>query len=156
MKAWVQFGKKPEPIKALLDSEININLMHRAIADYYRSPITLHCGGEMRSAECGRTPFAGICEKTPLKIASFEYEVPFFVINHQLSHPLMLGRPFEHMARVRYIPNHDGSVDVTLISRDRQQQLVLQVFSSHDSKNQTRDQIFRPRGRVVEELEDEK
>ena len=68
----------------------------------------------------------------------------------------MLGRPFEHMARMRYTPNHDGSVDVTLISRDRQQQLVLQVFSSHDSLNQTRNQIFRPRGRVVEELEDEK
>lgn len=156
MKAWVQFGRNPEPIKALLDGGSEINLMHRAIADFYRLPITLHCGGEMRSAECGRTPFAGICEKTPMKIASFEYEVPFFVINHQLSHPLMLGRPFEHMARMRYTPNHDGSVDVTLISRDRQQQLVLQVFSSHDSKNQTRNQIFRPRGRILEEFEDEK
>jgi hypothetical protein len=57
---------------------------------------------------------------------------------------------------MKYIPKRDGSVEVTITSRDRQQQIVLQVFSPKDSKNQTRDQIFRPRGKIVEELEDEK
>jgi len=57
---------------------------------------------------------------------------------------------------MKYIPKRDGSVEVTITSRDRQQQIVLQVFSPKDSKNQTRDKIFRPHGKIVEELEDEK
>jgi hypothetical protein len=156
MKAWVMFRRNPEPVKVLLDGGSEINLLHRSVADYYRLPITLHCGGAMRSAECGSTPFAGICERVPMKIASFDYQVPFFVIDHQLSHPVILGRPFEYMSLMKYIPKRDGSVEVTITSRDRQQQIVLQVFSPKDLKNQTRDQIFRPRGKIVEELEDEK
>jgi len=60
-------------------------------------------------------------KKVPMKIASFDYQVPFFVIDHQLSHPVILGRPFEHMSRMKYIPKRDGSVEVTITSRDRQQ-----------------------------------
>ena len=58
-----------------------------------------------------------------MKIASFDYQVPFSIIDHQLSHPVILGRPFGHMSWMKYIQSkRDGSVEVTITSRDRQQQ----------------------------------
>ena len=93
----------------------------------------------MRSAECGRTPFAIIREKA---------KFPFSLFNHQLLHPLMLGRPFEHIAPMRYIPKHDqwfsgcsyfkgSSAAVSFTG------LLVSGLEKSDARS-----IFRPRGRI--------
>lgn len=155
MKINVVFAKAQNPIRVLLDGGSEINLVHRSIADRFGLPITLHCGGEMRSAANNMTPFAGICEQTPIRIGSFKYKVPFFVIDQELSHPVILGRPFEHQARVQYLAKPNGAVDVVFISMDRKQELVMQAFSRDNPRNQTRDQVIHRCGKVTE-IEGEK
>lgn len=49
----------------------------------------------MKSANGSAIDLLGVCERVPVHVGSFEYAVPFFVVDTPSSHPLVFGRPFE-------------------------------------------------------------
>lgn len=61
--------------------EAEINVMQARLVEKHALPVTLHAKGTMQSANGGLTPSFGICEPVPVRIGSFQYHAPFFIVD---------------------------------------------------------------------------
>jgi hypothetical protein len=118
----------------------------------YKLPITLDVGGNMKSANKMKMPFAGIADRVPISVGNLVYEVPFFVVTHEVTHDITLGRPFAHQSSMEQFTTPDGTVELTLWDVDRTERTRITVFTMENPRNRTREQVMS--GRRIVELED--
>ncbi|KAJ9246722.1 hypothetical protein DTO195F2_9269 [Paecilomyces variotii] len=143
LKLPIRINGYEEARNVMVDSGAEINVMHRDVANHYKLIVSQKFGGNMISADGGQTPFVGLCEEVPVQVGSFHYKVPFFVVNNKINHDCVLGRPFEHQARLRHVALSDGTVESTIYSMDRKNRAVVRVFSIDDPRNKSREEVLR-------------
>lgn len=151
LAAWIQILEDPQRVQALLDGGAEINVMQAWLAEKHALPVTLHAKGTMRSANGGLTPFVGICERVPVRIGSFQYYVPFFIVDTRGGHAVVLGRPFEHMSRMAHTNTASGAVITTIYSMDRTKVARMKVFTPGTRRMETRRDVFEDRRLIGEE-----
>jgi hypothetical protein len=149
LMAKVLIGQGQKHVEVLIDGGSEINLLHERMVKKYKLPITLDVGGNMKSANKMKMRFAGIADRVPISVGNLVYEVPFFVVTHEVSYAITLGRPFAHQSSMEQVTTADGTVDLTLWNVNRTKRTRITVFTMENPRNRTREQVMSAR-RVME------
>ena len=76
----VYLGHDPDPYTVMLDNGAEINVMHSSMATKLGLVVIQLNHGLMISANQLKSKFLGIVEDTPVLVNSFQYQVPFFMV----------------------------------------------------------------------------
>jgi hypothetical protein len=104
----VRIGDVPEPVVALVDHDLEINLMSLAFYKKGKWPINTKHGWKIRAATRATKELHGACPNVRVRIGDVEIDQHFFV-QESSSHPVILGEPYITAARMETKVLDNGS-----------------------------------------------
>lgn len=138
----VYLGHDPDPYTVMLNNGVEINMIHSSIAAKLGLVVTQLNHRLMTSTNQLKSKFLGIVEDTPVSISSFQYWVPFFMVEGWVSHNYILRQPFKVQTLLGYQYKENGSVTVTMKSPDRKRKVSIPAFSITNKCNCHQEDMF--------------
>ena len=127
--------------KALFDSGAEVNCMSKRLADAAQLPIRQGTSIAMVGPTGERARFFGVCESVPVSIGSITIPAPIFVVERP-DHDLLLGRPFQRIARMSAVNMDDGSLEMVLHSLDGEKRVSFLGVPAEHTSNKGEESVF--------------
>ncbi|MCO5567744.1 hypothetical protein L7F22_021438 [Adiantum nelumboides] len=113
----VKLGDMDEPVLALVDHGLEINLMSKSLQQKGRWPIDVDHGWRIRAANMLPSDLYGACANVKVTIGDVCDEHNFFIQEHS-SYSIILGQPYITAVRMETKVLDDGSTYARMRSRD--------------------------------------
>ena len=127
-------------IDALLDNGSEVNIMPQRIFEQTNLPIDteirwrINAYDSKTNAKLDEHGPIGVCHDVPVDIGGVEVKQAIFVVKH-CNNDLILGRPWERMARAEYINEDDGSYTVKIKSLDNRRMVQFCAAKPEHERN---------------------
>ena len=104
----VRIGDVQEPVVAVINHGLEINLMLMEFYKKGRWPINTKHGWKICATTCAMEELHGACPNVSVKVGDMEIDQHFFV-QELSSHPVILGKPYIRAARMETKVVDNGS-----------------------------------------------
>jgi len=127
-------------VDTLLDHGSEVNMMPRRVFERANLPIDTEISWRINTYDSetnadldDRGPL-GVCHDVPIDIGGVEVKQPVFVIEH-CNNDLILGRPWERMARAEIINDDDGVCTFKIRSTDNRRMVQFVAVKAEHERN---------------------
>jgi predicted aspartyl protease len=113
-------------MEALLDTEAEVNVITRALANHVNLPIWINIQLTLKTVSGKKRSFDEACEEVEVSIGNIKNVQTIMVVD-SINHKLILGCPFFHDAQLTFLYDKDGYQNARFLTEDQTKEGEMRV-----------------------------